>query len=418
MSRINFIMEKLDKKTGQIDCKNRNSKILIGAIILFSFTFGWALGHLDTRTSSIGYAPSVINKDTNQPVDFGIFWRAWDKIIEQYDGKVDMQKMVYGAISGMITAVGDPYTVFMTPEQSKAFDQELEGTISGIGAEVGIRDNKVIIVSPIENSPAQKVGLKAKDIILKIDDLETTGMDLGTAVSKIRGEIGTKVVLTIKRGDQELKFEITREKIETKSVKYEMKEESIAYIEINRFDSNTTNLLKEALSAIKYKDSKGVILDLRNNPGGYLDSAVSVSSEFIQSGTIVEEKRIKDNKLIENFKASGKGQLTDAKIPLVILVNGGSASASEIVAGAVQDNKRGILIGEKTFGKGSVQTIENVGDGSTLRITIAHWFTPNGKNLSQDGISPDIEVKLSDEEINKDLDPQLDKALEYIKSKI
>lgn len=411
-------MEKLDKKTGQIDCKNRNSKILIGAIILFSFTFGWALGHLDTRTSSIGYAPSVINKDTNQPVDFGIFWRAWDKIIEQYDGKVDMQKMVYGAISGMITAVGDPYTVFMTPEQSKAFDQELEGTISGIGAEVGIRDNKVIIVSPIENSPAQKVGLKAKDIILKIDDLETTGMDLGTAVSKIRGEIGTKVVLTIKRGDQELKFEITREKIETKSVKYEMKEESIAYIEINRFDSNTTNLLKEALSAIKYKDSKGVILDLRNNPGGYLDSAVSVSSEFIQSGTIVEEKRIKDNKLIENFKASGKGQLTDAKIPLVILVNGGSASASEIVAGAVQDNKRGILIGEKTFGKGSVQTIENVGDGSTLRITIAHWFTPNGKNLSQDGISPDIEVKLSDEEINKDLDPQLDKALEYIKSKI
>lgn len=398
--------------------QQKNSKILIGAIIFMSFIFGWAFGHLDFQSSQTGLSPTITNKDTNKSVDFGVFWQTWDKVTSEFDGKIDYQAMIDGAVSGMVNALGDSYTVFMNADQSKTFDAELEGSITGIGAEVGIKNNRVIIVAPIDNSPAAKAGIKAQDVILTIDGVDTTGMDLNTAVTKIRGDIGTKVKLQIQRGDAKLDFEITRDKVDTKSVRWEVKNDNIGYIEISRFDSNTTELTRQAASELSAKGVKAIILDLRNNPGGYLDAAINVASEFLKSGTIVTEKPTSRTGKEEKYIASGKGRLTNTNIPMVVLVNGGSASASEIVAGALQDNGRAILIGEKTFGKGSVQAIENLTGGASLRITIAHWFTPNGKNINKEGISPNTEVKLTEDDFKNARDPQLVAALDYLKSKI
>jgi carboxyl-terminal processing protease len=288
---------------------------------------------LDFQRQRVGFSPTADRKGN---ANFDVFWQTWDKVTQQYDGPLDYQKLIYGAIDGMVKAVGDPYTAFYTPEESKQFDSELEGSISGIGAEVGAKDDRIEIVAPIENSPAQKAGLKPQDIILKIDDADTKGMDLGTAVSKIRGDEGSKVKLKIQRGSNTFDVEITREKVEVKSVKWDVKEGNIGYIQITRFDTNTSSLIINAADDLKNKNVKGIILDVRNNPGGYLDAAVNVSSQFIKNGLVVSEKRT-DNSKKEEYNASGRGKLTD--IPLVVLVNGGSASASEIVAGAIQDSK-------------------------------------------------------------------------------
>jgi carboxyl-terminal processing protease len=314
----------------------------------------------------------------------------------------------------MVNALGDPYTLFMTPEQSQSFDQELEGSITGIGAQVGIKDGRVIIVAPLDNSPAYKAGVKAKDIILSINGEDTMSMDLSTAVSKIRGDIGTVVKLEIQRGDDKISFEIVREKVDTQSVKWEIKEGDIGYIEITRFDINTTSLTRQATDELASRGVKAVILDLRNNPGGFLDSAVNVTSEFLKSGTIVTEKPTTKSGKEQRFTASGNGKLTSTNIPMVVLVNGGSASASEIVAGALQDNGRAILVGERTFGKGSVQAIESLAGGASLRVTIAHWFTPNGKDISKEGILPNTEVKLTEEDFQLEKDPQLGEAIKYL----
>jgi len=397
--------------------KKRNSKILIGAVIFLVFLFGWACGHLDAQRQMKGYIPGI-PVEKNQ-AGFDIFWNAWDKITQNYDGKVDYNKLIYGAVDGMVKAVGDPYTMFLDSEQAKKFNEDLEGSISGIGAEIGIKDDRVIIVAPIGGSPAQKVGLMSQDIILKIGDTDTKGMDLNTAVSKIRGDVGTKVKLTIQRGDKTQTYEITREKIEIKSVRWDVKNGNIGYIEISRFDSKTKNLLKEATEDLKNRQVKAVVLDLRNNPGGYLDTAVDVGSEFIKKGlVVVTEKRETGSGKKEDYRSSGKGKLTDNNIPMVVLVNEGSASASEIVAGALQDHHRAILIGEKTFGKGSVQSIENLGQGATLHITVAHWYTPKGKNISKEGLKPDITVKLTEEDAKNNRDPQLDRALLELKNRI
>lgn len=397
--------------------KKRNSKVLYGSIIFLVFLFGWAFGHLDAQRQLKGYIPGITS-DKNRP-DFSLFWSAWDQITQNYDGKLDYSKLIYGAIDGMVKAVGDPYTLFLTADQSSQFTQELEGTVSGIGAEVGTKNDQIIIIAPLDGSPAQKAGIKAGDIITKIDKTDTKGMDVNTAVSKIRGEVGTKVTLAIFRNDKTLTFTITREKITVKSVKYEIKNDNVGYIEISRFDSNTTSLVKSATNDLKDKKVKGIILDLRNNPGGYLDAAIDVSSEFLKKdAVIVTEKRTVGATKEHVYKADGKGDFMDNSIPVVILVNGGSASASEIVSGALQDNDRAVLVGEKTFGKGSVQTVESLGQGTTLHITIAHWYTPKGKNISKEGLTPNITTTLTEADFNAGKDPQLSKALEYINSKI
>lgn len=361
-----------------------------------------------------GFLPQITNKFSEKSVDFGLFWKAWDTVTDKYDGDLDLQKMLYGAISGMAESTGDPYTVFLDPEEAKTFEEDLAGTFSGIGAEIGIKKERLTVVAPLPDSPAEKAGLRAGDLINKINDEDTLGMNVDEAVMKIRGKAGTEVKLTIERNKEEKEYKIKREKIDVKSVKHSI-ENGILVIKVSRFDENTISLIQEAENEGISRGVKGVILDLRNNPGGLLDSAIDVSSEFVDKGVVVTEKEEKKNRS-HSYKASGKGKMTDKdKYPLVVLVNEGSASASEIVAGAIRDNERGRLVGEKTFGKGSVQEIIKLPGGSELKVTVAHWYTPKGVNLSKEGLKPDVEIKLTDEDFNNDRDPQMDEAMKLLK---
>lgn len=405
-----------DKQETDKKIKKKSPKIIIGALFVVIFIFGWVLGHQDARRGTVGFTPNIFNKNSQyQNVDFSTFWRAWDILNEKYDGKIDWNKAVYGAIRGMTESIGDPYTSFMDSTEAKELDNELSGVIYGIGAEIGYRDNKITIIAPIDDSPAKKAGLKSGDVVLQINNDRTENMSVDEAVSKIRGAENTLVKLVIERAGAKKEYEITRAKVVVKSIKSEIKKDNIGYVSLSRFDENTTEDLRAVLEGYKAKGIKKIILDLRDNPGGYLDESVTVASEFIESGIIVTEKKDSIFGKKNDFKATGNGKMTDSDIKLVVLTNKGSASASEIVAGAIKDHKRGTLIGEKTFGKGSVQEIETLGKGAKMRITVAHWYTPGGKNISKEGISPDIEVTMTEDDYNKGKDPQLDRALEFLK---
>lgn len=396
--------------------QNKRKRLIIGALFILTFVFGWILGHQDSQFGRVGFSPNIVGKNSqNQNVDFSIFWRTWELIEKKYDGKIDYQKLVFGAVKGMVDALGDPYTAFLTPEEANQLSDDLSGVVSGIGAEVGIKNERVTIIAPIDDSPAKKAGLLAGDVITQINGESIQGMDINTAVSKIRGQAGTKVKLLIERKGQPKEYEITREKVTVKSVKSEIKNNNVGFVSISRFDETTTNELRTVLDGFTQRGIKKVILDLRDNPGGYLDQSVTVASEFIGKGVIVAEKKDVTNAKEMQYKAIPGGKMTGDDIKIVVLINNGSASASEIVAGALKDYKRATLVGEKTFGKGSVQEIESLSQGSKLRVTVAHWYTPNGKNIAKEGIAPDIEVKLTEEDYNADKDPQLDKALELLR---
>lgn len=395
--------------------KKKSPKIILGALFMLVFLLGWILGHQDARFSRVGFTPDIFNRNNQyQNVDFSLFWKAWDTLKEKYDGSIDWNRVVFGSIKGMTEALGDPYTSFLSPEEAAELDNELSGVIYGIGAEIGIKENKLIIIAPIDNSPAKKAGLKAGDAIIQINDQRTNGMSVSEAVSKIRGEAGTKVKLIIEHEGTKKEYEITREKVIVKSVETEIKGGNVGYVSLSRFDENTTKDLKTALEDFNSKGIKKIILDLRDNPGGYLDEAVTVASQFITDGVIVTEKKDSIFGRKNEYKAVSGGKMTGNDVKLVVLINGGSASASEIVAGAIKDLGRGTLLGERTFGKGSVQEIETLGKGTKLKITVAHWYTPNGKNISKEGIFPDVEVKLSDADYNAGKDPQLDEALKLL----
>jgi len=393
--------------------KNKKNFIISIFIAFLLFSGGYVLGY-ERSIPTGGVIPQLTNTFSAKPVDFGLFWKTWEALEKKYDGKVDPQKMLYGAISGMVKSLDDPYTVFLTPDEAKKFEEDLNGTFSGIGAEIGIKKERLTVIAPLPNSPAAKAGLKAGDLINKIGDEGTAGMAIDVAINKIRGQEGTEVKLLVEKGGKEQELLIKREKIEVKSVKYSI-DKDILKITISRFDESTTKLIKEAEQEGIAKNVKGVIIDLRNDPGGYLDASIEVGSEFIEKGVIVTEKEEKTGKS-ESFKASGLGKMTNAgKYPIIVLVNNGSASASEILAGAIRDNGRGRLVGEKTFGKGSVQEIQKLPDGSQLKVTVAHWYTPKGVNISKEGLLPDIEIKLSDDDFNNSRDPQLEKAVELLK---
>lgn len=377
--------------------------------VIFYF-LGYLIGHKNLVFEK-NYKPVVANTDLGKPkdVDFSIFWDAWNKVTEKFVGQIDTQKMVYGAIKGMVEALGDPYSAFMEPGAEKQLLEDLSGQIEGIGAELTVKDGKLLIVAPLDDSPAKAAGLKAQDEILEINGEITSSMTLDDAISKIRGKAGTEVTLLINRQGfgQPQEFKIKRAKITVKSVKYEMKG-NIGYIKINQFGDDTSSLAKAAAEEIVKQNPKAIILDLRDNPGGYLDASIDVASLFMERGVVVKEQ-YKDGR-IEELKTTFEGILSKYKI--IILVNEGSASASEIVAGALKDNRRAIIIGKKTFGKGSVQELENLANEAALRITVAKWLTPSGKTIDKEGISPDIEVDLSQDDQTAGRDPQLDRALE------
>jgi carboxyl-terminal processing protease len=357
-----------------------------------------------------------LNRSVNHSsVDFDQFWQVWDQIKQKYVKQpVKDSDLFYGAMQGLVAGLGDPYSVYFPPQAATEFNKSLAGEFSGIGAEIGIKNNQLMIVSPLPNTPAEKAGLRPGDAIVMIDKLSTEGMDTNTAVQHIRGSATSSVDLTIMRQgwDKPKVFTIHRAKINVPSVMFSMKPGNIAYLRVFQFNEDTIPQLSTYIGDIQKNKAKGVILDLRNNPGGYLDAAVSMASEWITSGKVVSEKF--SNGSENNHLSEGLHRLAGMKT--VVLVNKGSASASEIVSGALQDTKTATIVGEQTFGKGSVQDYQNLPDGSALKVTIAEWYTPNEHNINEKGITPDVVVKEDFEKEKIGEDVMIEKALEIIGS--
>ena len=349
--------------------------------------------------------------------DMTLFWKTWntleDKFVDQ--GKIEPQKMVYGAIKGMVAALEDPYTSFFDPQDSKQFLEDTNGTFEGVGMEIGIKKGQLQVVSPIENSPAQKAGLKAGDIIVRIGDKPAVDMTTDEAVDLIRGPKGSEVTLSIYRDDwQETRdVKLTRDVIKVPSLKLEIRSDGIAYIQLYQFTEKAGDDFRAAAVDIINSGAKEIVLDVRNNPGGYLHIAQEISGWFLDKGKVVTHEDSGDGRDQEDYLSEGPSLL--AKYPIVVLINGGSASASEILAGALRDNRNVKLVGTKSFGKGSVQQLVPFSDGSSLKVTIAKWLTPNGDQISEVGLTPDVEVKITPEDEEAGKDPQLDKAIEIVK---
>lgn len=352
--------------------------------------------------------------------DFSKFWEVWRRLENSYvdPSKLDYAKMTWGSMQGLASSLDDPYTQYLPPKENKQANEDLNGAFFGVGIELGYRDNTLAVIAPIAGSPADRAGVVAGDLILHIKDekkqvdLDTQGMTLPTAVTHIRGEKGTDVVLTLYRTGGAKSFEqvITRDEIIVPSVELKFIEkngEKIAYLELHKFGGRTDKEWIAKVAEIVAAKPVGVVLDLRNNPGGYLDGAVFVSSEFLNSGVVVKQEGRESS---ETYSVDRKGSLTS--IPLVVLINKGSASASEITAGALQDNKRASIIGEQSFGKGTVQEVQDLSDGSSLHVTVAKWILPSGRWIGKEGITPDI--KIEDDLETKDLDEQLEKAVEAL----
>ncbi len=408
------------KKNSYLIKESASVPKILGLIILvlFVFTLGWNVGANQVRQNGDNYlAEKEISRTTGSgKVDMQLFWDVWSLLASKYVEPQDLnyKEMIYGAIRGMVFSLEDPYTTFLTPKENKEFQNGLEGMLEGIGAELTIRHGMVTVVSPLKNSPAKKAGIQPEDIILKIDGEDIDEYTFEKAVMKIRGEKGTKVVLTIMRKGHDKPFDISiiRGTININSVEWRM-EGNIAVIELNQFGNKTRGEFSKAISEILPKRPDGIVLDLRYNGGGYLEGAVDIVSEFIEKDKVVSVKK-RNPEEDEVIYVNGKARV--ASIPLAVIINKGSASASEIVAGAIRDYNRGIIIGETSFGKGTVQEVENLIDGSSLRVTVAKWYTPNNVNISEVGIVPDIEVERTLEDFEADRDPQLDAALEYLKN--
>jgi carboxyl-terminal processing protease len=359
-----------------------------------------------------GTIPLPFMKATHN-IDFSSVNQVYRLMQSNFDGKITDQTALDGAKAGMVAAGGDPYTVYLTSKEAKSLSDDLNGKLSGIGAEIGIKNNTLTIIAPIDDTPAAKAGLRAGDYISRINNEDTTNMSVDTAVSKIRGDAGTKVTLRILRtGEQDpINVTITRASITVPSVKSSLKNGNVAYINVTQFGPDTASLVDKAATDLKNQGATKVILDLRNDPGGYLDAGVSVASEFLDGGKTVVSERT-GGKTVDTKYSSTGGKLIG--MPTVVLINSGSASASEIVAGALHDNGVAKLEGETSFGKGSVQEIKNLPDGAQLKVTVAHWYTPKGINIGHAGIKPDAEVKLTSDDYNNSRDPQLDKALQML----
>lgn len=387
---------------------------LVIGIALLTFVAGLGSQNLHILRSPLSVVSA--NKSLKGDLDYTSVEQVYDKLKTDFDGKLDTQKLLDGAKKGLVDAAGDPYTTYMSKDEAELFATQLSGTFSGIGAELSRKDNRPVVISPIDGYPAQKAGIKAGDVIVEIDGKDTAGLTVDEAVLKIRGEKGTKVTLKIVRegSDTPLAFEITRDTITIESVKSDMLENNIAYIRLTQFGDDTATKAIAAAKDLKSKGAKAVILDLRGNGGGYLNGAVDIAGIWMNDKLVTQEKR--DGKVVDSLKTSN--QAVFEGLPTVVLIDGGSASASEIVSGALQDNKAATLVGVKSFGKGSVQQVEKLGDGSEVKVTIARWFTPGGKNIDKAGITPDTVVELKDEDVKAGKDAQKDKAIEILKSKM
>lgn len=384
---------------------------LILLVILGSFVFGNYLGKQQV----------ICQVCPPEDFDFSLFWETLDILKEKFvfQERLDYQKILYGAISGMVKSLEDPYTIFLTPEETKIFLEDVKGEFEGVGMEVGMRKGQLQVIAPLEGTPAQRAGLRAGDKIIKIGDTLTTQITLEEAVKLIRGPKGTEVVLTILREGWETpkEFKIVREVIEIPSLKWELKdigeEKPIVYLKLYHFSEKAKYAFKKAANEILKTPAQKIILDLRNNPGGYLEVAQDIAGWFLEKGEIVVIEDFGEKKERKIYYAEGNAKLLS--YPLVVLINQGSASGAEILAGALRDNRGIKLIGETSFGKGSVQELETLKDASSLKITVAKWLTPKGDLITDKGLEPDIKVEMTEEDYEEGRDPQLEKAIEVIK---
>jgi carboxyl-terminal processing protease len=402
--------------------KVRNFFFLLAFGILF-FASGYETAKVRLGKGENAIVQRFVGKPSDGAVtaaDFSKFWEVWKRLETSYvdTSKLDYAKMTWGSMQGLAQSLDDPYTQYLPPKENKQATEDLNGAFFGVGIELGYKDSTLAVVAPITGSPADKAGIKSGDLILHIKDekkqldIDTQGMTLPTAVTHIRGEKGTSVLLTLFRegGVKSFDVSITRDEIVVPSVELKFVEKNgkkIAHLELHKFGGRTDKEWLAKIAEIIAAKPAAIVLDLRNNPGGYLDGAVFVTSEFLTSGVVVKQEGRSDT---DTYSVDRRGGLT--QVPLVVLINKGSASASEITAGALQDNKRAQIVGEQSFGKGTVQEVQDLSDGSSLHVTVAKWILPSGRWIGKEGITPD--VKIEDDLETKDTDEQLDKAIEVV----
>ena len=345
-------------------------------------------------------------RTSNKTIDLSSVQKTYQELVANYDGKLDTQKLIYGANRGLVEAAGDPHTAYMDPDETKEFDKSLSGQIGGgIGAEIGLRNNKPTIIKPLENSPAQKAGIKAGEVIVKVNDEASSDWSVEKVVSKIRGEVGTSVKLTLLSGSQTREVSVVRQNIVSPAVESEIDGE-IGILKVNRFGDDTVSLSRKYASEFVEKGVKKVILDLRNNPGGTVGAAQGLLGIWLDNQVAMTERR--GSEIVKTLRTTGTPILGNMKT--VVLINGNSASASEITAGALREYGKATLVGQKSYGKGSVQIVLGLPGGSQMKVTEARWYTPKGKNIDKTGIEPDAKVDLSSDDVNNNVDPQMDKA--------
>lgn len=387
-----------------------NKKILLS---LFFIAAGLAVGRYIVPATPLAPLTFISEENGQRQLLFPTFWETWDKLHENFNGQLDDKKLYYGAVAGMVQAAHDPYTTFQDPEETKRFDETLSGSFSGIGVEIGVRNNLVTVIAPLADSPAQKAGLRSEDIIIAIDKTPITAdSSIDDVVQRIRGPQGRSVTLTIvHKGDQSpTDITVVRQTISVESVKLDIAHD-IAHVTITSFNGDTASRFKEAARKMAAAHIRGIVLDVRDDPGGYLQAAVDIVSQFVDSGSLVVTEKGQENR--EYRTTIGQGLLKN--IPVVVLINKGSASASEIVAGALLDTKQAPVVGVKSFGKGSVQQLLHLKDGSSLKVTIAKWYTPSGHSIHEQGIEPTVVVE-ADKDPAKDV--QLERAQEELKKLI
>lgn len=405
--------------------KNRsyfiNFFVQFAAVAFVFFLIGFAVGQKKIGIERRNFIPKITVSNqlpqSGQNIDFSLFWEVFNALPQKYFDKKDIegQKLLYGAISGMVRSLGDPYTAFFDPKQNESVRADLSGSYEGVGIQIGFNDKKrLAVITPLKSTPAERAGVRPKDLILKISEKETFDLTLPEAVELIRGPAGSKIKLTLQHESEDKPYdiEVERAKISVKSVEVEYRQSKkgeVALLKVSRFGEQTDSEWDQATAEVIGKGVKGVVVDMRNNPGGLLTSSIHLASEFVR-GTIVKQESADGS--VKSLASDHEGKLI--KIPVVVLVNGGSASAAEIFAGAIKDKDRGKIVGEKTFGKGSVQDAIELPGGSGLHITIAHWLTPDGSSIHEKGIEPDVKVELKDEDSKQNRDPQLEKALEII----
>lgn len=395
--------------------------LIVGA----SFFVGVYVGENHSGVSRISQDLEKTDQPLSAPADFSPFWHAWELVDQKFVStgtstihKDINQDRVWGAIRGMVESLGDPYTTFFPPEESSIFESDISGNFGGVGLEIGVKDNVPVVISPLKGTPGYRAGIKSGDFILKIDDLSTERLSVDEAVKHIRGDIGTTVKLTLVRPGEKEPFVVTltRAAIDIPTIETELRADNIFVIRLYNFSAISSNLFRGALREFVRSGSNKLILDLRGNPGGYLEAAVDMASWFLPPGAVIVKEDYKDNKDAVLHRSKGYN-IFGPKLSMVILIDGGSASASEILAGALKENGIATLVGTHSFGKGSVQELIKLTPDTSLKVTIARWLTPKGNSISNGGLTPDVVVEIPTKDTAKAGDVQLKKAVEILLKK-